>query len=164
MKRRYSVVSIAMLYAFTLSAFGQTMIKEPRLSEIKQSGWYAVYIASDQQFAIDIDSVQRKGNVITVWEKITYLSEKQRQKTIDEILNTPYPGVIQPNAYSEWKALNHVMNRIAFDCDNASTMILAVVYYNDEGKALDSVVNRTPIWHPIIPETLGMKLHRFICH
>ena len=159
--KQYFVVSAVLFFAFALSAFGQT--KKTSFSASKQFGWYAVYDDGKTRLEIDLDSAQINGNIATVWEKYTYLSEKERKEYVERQLNYIYPKGTPKNIYKKWKNFAYNTARIVIDCDDATFAFLASRHYDDAGTALDSTDFNTPNWSYITPGSFGMILYNFAC-
>ena len=173
---RYFMIFTVMLCACVFSAFGQALSgqatgsagqssKKLAPSETGKSGRYATYYSGDLQFEIDLDSVQRNGNIAYFWEKLT-LSEKARREYIDaqlDIIKRSHTQGIPQDIYEKWKGYRYTATRYAIDCDNVLSRGLAMAYHDGDGKIIDSVENPEPRWSPIATDSIGMEKYKLIC-
>ena len=172
--KRYFIIP-ALLFAFVFSAFGQTLpekamnpksqsTKETAPSETKKSAWYAAY-NSDMQFEIDMNSIQRNGNIIYFWEKLTIFKKNQKEYIDAQLdaIKMNYPQGIPQDIYKKWGDYKYTLTRYAIDCGNALSRGLAMEYYDNTEKIIDSAESSDPKWSPILPDTIGMEKYKSLC-
>ena len=74
-----------------------------------------------------------------------------------------YPQGIPQDVYDKWSGYRYTNSRYAIDCDNVLSRGLEMVFYNSDGKSIDSVESPKSKWNPIEPDSIGMEKYKLIC-
>lgn len=138
-------ITIFMIFIYTLNSICQE----------KETRWKILLLESDYIIYFDTETISFKSNLIKVWLK--WVPWEFSYDKVVENLKSRWFDNEKFNNYS------HELSNFEIDCAKNRMNITQRVYFDKEGKVIESYKQEKPIWLEVLPESIGEAIVKEIC-
>lgn len=107
--------------------------------------WTKAYEDAGVTIMVDRLSIQKSGDIFTVWQRVQYKGTRSNPKIAG-------------------KKINYSVSRESFRCTDRTSATLNLVIYDATGTVLQSGTSSVPAFAAVVPDTLGEAMLNVFCH
>lgn len=130
--------------------------------------WYKILENGVDYIEVDLETVKREKNIISVWTKQTYNDNDKRKKYVDDNLNYlhehKYTKGIPQNILLNWAAyFKYTITHAMYDRSLLKRKVLSIIDYTQNGEVLNSVdFENISEYERLIPGSIGMEILKIL--